>query len=273
MRHLILTFLLTFLLAISTATHAADLPPIRHNLSLHPKQTTLPNPLLQDNASTHETSRSSKAAFFMSLVVPGLGQLYTGSPNLAAVFIGVEAFTWINWARWRSKGNDLKADFRVFADQNWNETRYLEWQAYNRSHGSPYNETETLPCKHDGPNCEKVDTQQYYEMIGKYDQFVFGWSDVTADFDVTLTDASKLTTLSNLREDYENQRNDSNKNLKRASVVIGFAVINRVISAIHASTHARSLDQDQTPRRFWVHLSPIDAEGRTAPSFAINTRF
>ena len=79
---------------------------------------------LQDEEPLQSDRKSPKLAFAMSLVVPGLGELYAGEPKRAAVFLGIEALTWFNYLRWRSKGNDLKAEFRAFADQNWDETRY-----------------------------------------------------------------------------------------------------------------------------------------------------
>ena len=217
--------------------------------------------LLQQTGQHAVTSeKSPKLAFIMSLVLPGLGEFYTGYAKRGVIFLGVEALTWINYARWKRKGNDLKAEFRRFADQYWNEPRYRNWQEYNAANGRPYNETETLPCKHDTGDCEKVDTQQYYEMIGKYDQFVFGWDDVTnVGFETINNEVS-----STLREDYENQRNESNKNLKRASFIIGIAVANRVVSAVHASTRASRLN---------LNLSPFNRFGQPEPTLLLSKRF
>ena len=252
-----------------------------------PNRTTSPRRLFPTNAETEwaagrflqedalasdSPSKSSKLAFLLSLAVPGLGEFYAGAKKRGAAFMAVEAFTWISYARWRSKGNDLKAEFRRFADQNWDETRYRQWQEYNRAHGSPYHETETLPCKEedlDIAGCERVDTQQYYEMIGKYDQFVFGWSDVRdASFEVPNSQVQ-----SGVREGYEDQRNESNKLLKRGSVVLGLAVLSRITSAIHASACTRSLNAEASPGRLSVGFSPMDARGRPAPAVALNARF
>jgi hypothetical protein len=225
---------------------------------------------LQESADSGP--KSSKVAFLMSLVVPGLGEFYTGATKRAIAFVAVEALTWINYTRWRSKGNDLKAKFRAFADQHWNESRYRDWQVYNAAHGRPYNETETLPCKHTDPNaanCPKVDTQQYYEMIGKYDQFVYGWSDIR---DVSFSIINDQVT-SSIRLDYENQRNESNKFLKRASVILGLAVVNRIASAIHVSVHARSLNPEKASKRIWIEVTPLDSDGRPAAVAALNIRF
>ena len=216
--------------------------------------------------------KSPHVASLMSLAVPGLGEIYTGATKRAIAFMTVEALTWINYARWRSKGNDLKADFRRYADQYWDEARYREWQEYNRSQGSPFKENETLPCKDSDPNaegCVKVDTQQYYEMIGKYDQFVFGWDD-TRDEDFSTFNPN---VRSSEREGYEDQRNESNKHLKRASIIIGLAVLNRVVSAFDASVHARSLREVGSPRRFEVSFAALDGVGRPAPSMTVKTQF
>ena len=240
--------------------HAVDLAsdsPLRHLGSEGPTFQ-----LSADNPAPPE--RSPRLAFLMSLVVPGLGQLYAGgATKWAAGFLAVESFTWISHARWRSKGNDLKADFRRYADQHWDELRYREWQVYNLGQGSPFHETETLPCKDTDPDaasCEKVDTQQYYEMIGKYPQFVFGWDDVSAGFS---TDLAVMRDLSSRRQDYESQRNESNKHLKRASVVLGLAVVNRVVSAIHASVHSQRRNASSQAPHLWLGLVPFSESGRT----------
>jgi len=177
--------------------------------------------------------------------------------------MGAEALTWLAYTQWRAKGKDLKADFRAFADAHWVEADYRAWQAYNASLGWPYTETETLPTL-------EHDAQQRYEMIGKYAQFVFGWDDVDAGYS---TDLAVMRTLSPRRLDYEAQRNESNKHLKRASVVVGLAVLNRIASAIHASWHARSLEQNGVPRRIWVDLNTLDPRGRPAPGALVGLRF
>lgn len=215
--------------------HAADRVDDVHSIA---------NLWLLDDDPLPSGGKSSRLAFTMSLLVPGLGELYAGEPKRAAVFLGIEALTWFNYLRWRNKGNDLKAEFRAFADRNWDESRYREWQEYNRARGSPYIETETLPCKRALDGCHRVDTQQYYEMIGKYNQFVFGWRDVgDVGFQTGNGDVD-----SNQRIDYENQRNESNKLLKRASVIIGLTVVNRIASSIHAALRVRSAQLSISPR-------------------------
>ncbi len=199
--------------------------------------------------------KSPKTAFFLSLLVPGLGELYSGAKWRAAGFMATETLTWTAYFSWRGKGNDLKADFRIFADQHWNPSRYEAWRVYNSGQPKPYYETEHLPTKTD-------DIQQYYELIGKYDQFVFGWSDVAVPFTSNVPSVN-----SPLRENYETQRNESNKYLKRASVITGLAVLNRIVSAIHASAYVRTHQQSSIESPVWIDITPIDGYGRTQVEF------
>lgn len=211
--------------------------------------------------SASAQNKSPKKAFFLSLLVPGLGELYSGAKWRATGFMASEGLTWLAYFSWRSKGNDLKADFRVFADQHWDESRYFAWQSYNQAQAESqqYYETEHLPAK-------ATDTQQYYELIGKYAQFIYGWDDVTSSFTTT-----NMSIRSDLQQDYEGQRNESNKHLKRASTIAGVAVLNRIASAIHASAFVTSRQSSSRASSVWLDLTPIDWRGRSA--IELKTRF
>lgn len=214
--------------------------------------------LLSGSVSAQE--KSPKTAFFLSLLVPGLGELYSGAKWRAAGFMASEGLTWLAYFSWRGKGNDLKAEFRTYADQHWSESRYRAWQAYNQSQpqSQQYYETETLPDK-------SGDTQQYYELIGKYPQFIYGWDDVTTPFTSNNQDIRSPRQL-----DYETQRNESNKYLKRASVITGMAVLNRIASAIHASAYVRTHNASSDPS-VWLSFTPLDWQGRS--SIELNRSF
>lgn len=184
--------------------------------------------------------------------------------------MATEAVTWIQFARWRGKGNDLKEEFRAYADQFWDEPRYQEWREYNQSVGEPFQENESLPCE-DGdpdPSCTKHDTQQRYELIGKYDQFVFGWDD-TQGVPISTFNPEVSSTM---RTSYEGQRNESNKYLKRASVISGLAVVTRIASAIHASAVVRMRNQSEVSK-VRIRVESVDEYGRMSPSARVEVQF
>lgn len=209
-------------------------------------------------------TRSSKLAFLMSLVVPGLGEFYYGARKRAIVFLAVEAGSWTTYSSWLHKGRSIERDFRSYADVHWSEKKYQDWKRWDDT-TSPlfYIQTENLPSK-------AADTQQYYELIGKYDQFVFGWDDgkdaqgrlVGTDYSVH---PSKVTSANRLG--YEGERNRSNRYLKRATGILGLVVVNHLVSAVDASIHARGRNA-----RLWVGADVIGAS-EPVPAVRVNLDF
>lgn len=200
--------------------------------------------------------KSPRRAFLLSALLPGAGELYAGSRIKGAVFMGIEAVAVGLWYAWNSEGNDLEDEFREMADAHWDPEKYLYWRELSSS--IRYNSfTHALPCSTEvsGGNlgaCGSSEKQQYYELLGKYDQFVAGWDDLkfadtgnpvqnVADFD------SVETVHSERRLEYEDQRDESNTYLKRASQVTGLILVNHVLSAVDAArtAHAREAGVDE----------------------------
>jgi len=207
--------------------------------------------------------KSTRKAFFLSLILPGLGETYVGSKRGIA-FLGIEALAWWMYTTNTNEGNDKEDEFRAFADKHWHYYdevasngdplghNYWKWLEYK------YIKDDTI-----GPeDYDKIqeeleknadisvhhytgrDDQQDYEMVGKYPQFVYGWEDIVANtlllqdddgnfngnFDISISDIN-----SDLRDEYENMRDDSNKKLKAGQTGIHLMIINRVVSAIDAA--------------------------------------
>ena len=208
-----------------------------------------------------EAGRSSKLAFLMSLIVPGLGEFYYGAEKRGAVFLAVEAGTWVAYASWYNRGCSIERDFRRFADLHWSEEGYRRWD--QNTPESFYMRTERLPSKQE-------DIQQYYELIGKYDQFVFGWDDgrdpqgrpAGTDYSIHPRNVTSPNRLA-----YEIDRDRSNRYFKRSSRILGVVVVNHLVSAIDASVHARG-----RKARLWVDADVIEAPD-PAPALRIKVRF
>ena len=209
--------------------------------------------------------KSPGKALFLSALLPGAGEYYAGNRKRAAIFLGLEALGWALWSKWDGKGNDIIDEFRATAREHWEPKDYLNWRLSSRSRFSSL--THALPCSLyvvtegiDGlANCPESEQQQYYELIGKYDQFVSGWSDLT-DASGSLVQPSVVDSVEHFnsaqRLKYEGRRNESNKFLERASTVSGLILVNHVLSAIDALRVARDA-----------------AEGKTAAAIDGRTRF
>ena len=173
--------------------------------------------------------KSVKRAFVYSLIVPGAGELYANSKIKAVLFFGLDATLWTLYFNYHKKGKNKENEYKGFANQHWKEDDYREWliDSLGITSGSDqdsfWNKKETrydwlshhLPDKKD---------QQYYEMIGKYDQFMFGWD----DFPVPDTNQA-------LRNAYLNMRRDSNNLLNKAKYSVMFSLANHILSAFDAA--------------------------------------
>lgn len=197
-------------------------------------------------------AKSPRRAFLLSAVLPGAGEFYAGAPKRAIGFFGVEALALGAYFTWKGKGDDIEQEFRNVANANWDPVAYLEWRTSTRA--SRYSSiTHALPCssfvagggevKSTLKGCGDRQTQQYYELLGKYNQFIAGWDDVVrtdSNSPVQPTDIDSVESFSSQKRfKYEDRRNDSNVYLKRASNVLGLILVNHALSAIDAARAAR----------------------------------
>lgn len=193
--------------------------------------------------------KSPGKAFLLSALIPGLGEWYAGGKTRSAVFLGVEAVLLGLYLNWQGKGKDIEKEFRATAREEWSPGDYLTWRNSTIARNSSI--THAMPCSLEVEvagleglsDCNAKDKQQYYELIGKYDQFVSGWSDVKEISTGNLVQPTQVDSAENyksqLRFTYEDRRNDSNKFLKRASSLAGVILINHAFSAIDAARLAR----------------------------------
>jgi hypothetical protein len=209
--------------------------------------------------------KSARKAFFLSLLIPGLGETYVGSKRGIA-FLGIEAIAWWMYFTNTNKGYDIEDNFRAFADKYWHyndevdsdgnplDFNYWKWVDYKyiKDNSIGPNDFEKIEVELEknadisvhqltGSNGQLDRNQQYYEMIGKYPQFIYGWEDID-DLNQTIRkqdgtinyDESIKNIQSDLRDHYEDMRYDSNQKLKAGQHGIHIMIINRVLSAIDA---------------------------------------
>lgn len=189
--------------------------------------------------------KSVGKALLFSATLPGTGQLYAGSYLKAAGFVAIEAAGWYLYSKYNADGNKIEDEFELYADTYWSEDKYWDWIAHHS--GISRNDMTALRrWEHDSfsHGLHEQKDQQYYEMIGKYDQFNYGWAD---------TDASLIAKEipywrdypSARRLHYEIRRDASNKAFKNATTSVSIAILNHIVSALDAawsvSRHNRSI--------------------------------
>ncbi len=237
------------------------------NLEVQPEETPGVN---RDVYSTK--SKSTKKAFLLSLVLPGAGEFYGESKLKAAAFLGLEALFWYGYFHYDGKGDDKKVEYRTYADANWDANSYRDYllseyfaegffyalngdtldfsnyysdtaryQAVRANEDIIYNMEESLSVSvRDTINdlgfthhSVKISDQQYYENIGKYDQFVYGWG------------GDEFNLLPLIRSVYLGMRKDANDLYDKAKWAVIASMGNHILSAIDAALTVKSYNRKQ----------------------------
>jgi len=183
--------------------------------------------------------KSPKKAFLYSLIIPGWGQKYAGSKIFKPiVFLAADIGLWSFYFKYHGDGNKKTDESQDFANTYWREgtnttdSTYRYWlQVHDKNEDSL---THQLP---------DSKTQQYYEMIGKYDQFRSGWVDYWGD---TLKYDSAGKYVSPLRDKYNGIRGEANDLLNKAKTFIVISMVNHLLSAIDAAVAANRHNRNQS---------------------------
>ncbi len=209
-----------------------------------------------------ESPYSKKSPFLaglFSLIVPGTGELYAGSYWLAGLFAALEGAGWYFNVSENQRGDDETAVFEAYADQHWSVVRYARWLNEN-ARNFPGGENavhididETTPGLADWQrvNWEQMHAtemvvpqfshrlppygdQQYYELIGKYNQYSYGWDDKTTG-DYWNPSGNFLY--------YAGIRGEANDHYNLADTFLNLIILNHVLSAIDAAWAAARFNQ------------------------------
>lgn len=197
-----------------------------------------------------------------SFAIPGLGQYLNKSPWWkTALFAGVEVAGIAGYIVWTNKADDITREFENWADAHWDMKRWVNDSAILLSdiqaNGYPnvndvridgshhitiiingkYESSEILL---ENLNIEYVELRDwdFYEGIGKYDQFVAGWDDARSNWKIvqkSIKDGDdELIVMTPNKQHYLNLRNDSNILYKNAKFAASALLFNHIFSALDA---------------------------------------
>jgi hypothetical protein len=129
-----------------------------------------------------------------SLILPGAGEASMGYTR-GYFMMAADIFAWTQVAKYHSDGGDLKDEYIIFADAHYTDERLVEGYdpgstdveragegaIYFPNYGPIFN-VEGLGNPEYGLPLyvsKEDDFREYYENLGKWDQFIFGWDDYT----------------------------------------------------------------------------------------------
>jgi len=234
----------------------------------------------------------------MSLIVPGLGQLYNKEPIWKpGLFIGTEIITLSSILYSNKKADQIRLDYQEFADNNWS---IENWWSFTQSgpevienNGLYFTDNKlkamrsyigthhlTIHLKGDLVNIfnteflssdslsliagylgsedvSMVKDRHYYENIGKYDQFVGGWSDVSTDWyweEKDVGDSIEIVIKTPNKQNYLDERFKANQWLSFAKFSISAMMFNHVVSGLEAVWANRNKDLENIKEEKKVDL-------------------
>lgn len=270
--------------AVSTDTQDVEIRELSGVLryDLIPMQPSAPpRPGDRSDEGMVRNKKSPLRAALYSAIVPGAGQYYSESYLTAAAFAAAEIGLWIVYGMYNSKGEQQTAEFESYADRHWSVVRYAEWI---ERYGSTLNPNATIlrgTVISQNPNLapwDRVDwaklnrneeaigqktgtgfthrlprrpEQQYYEVIGKYEQYTSGWSDSNVGVHDYLTNVSPQFRF------YRDMRGRANDLFMVAGTAAGILVANHLFSALHAAWSAHTFNAEMSLE---VKLRPIERQ-------------
>ncbi len=293
-------FIITLILIICSAAIAQELE----------------NDIIQINYE----KKSPAKAMMLSSLFPGAGQFYANRRSITTyifpiIEIGLIAGYFINY----NDGLDKETDYQDFADIHYN--RDQQFFAQNDLIEDPMNNSNFYADHFRLDGIEKLDddswyiwennTQHFYEDIGKYNKYIFGWDDW---FDIYATDeagntvspewlweettegknmwigndatnpnseyydsnySDPYTIYSGFRADYIQMRRDAEDSYDKAEYFSFGLVANHILAAIDAVRLTRIHNREylSNTSKVEINFAPIFVNNSFSPALIITKRF
>ena len=224
---------------------------------------------VQDSINIVAKKRKPIVAAGLSLLLPGAGQVYNKDYWKTAIFVAVEAAAIYTAIAYNHKGDDQTKYYQDFANspEGWSVDKYAHWSVDNAGRINPgieendpvldifdtngdvvwhkLNSLEVAIGRWYSHQLAPFGDQQYYEMIGKYQQFNPGWSDYRDEdyphdgyYGYTYPDPVTPTF-----KWYAEQRGKANDYYNVASTAVIILIANHVLSAVEGALAANSYNK------------------------------
>ena len=208
-----------------------------------------------------KSKTSSLKPMITSLVIPGFGQFLNQSPWWkTAIFVGVEVVGIAGYVTWTNKADDITKEYENWADDHWDMESWVNGSAILlsdiQSNGYPDVNDVRIDGSHhitiivngkyesshillDNSNIDYTELRDwdFYEGIGKYDQFSAGWDDAN-DWEIVYKNIKdgedELIVMTPNKQHYLDLRNDSNILYKNAKFAASVLLFNHIFSALDA---------------------------------------
>lgn len=183
----------------------------------------------------------------LSALLPGAGEYYAKSYIKAAIFLGVEVLAWASHIYFQNKGNKQNDSFEAFANQYWSVRKYAQWlvnEQFNGAININPNEPDLNILRNEIMACESLNfshtmpeyySQQYYELIGKYQNFQAGWTNLAHEPTRLPGPFYYETYKDDVFNYYAGERQKANDYFNYAKTGITVVIVNHILSIADAA--------------------------------------
>ncbi len=271
---------------ILTTESALNTVPQR-NLLLNPAAPEKDFSSFDINYQQQKKKKSIGLGILLSALVPGAGEFYGENYLKAGIFFAVELLAWGTYFYFDGKGNNKTEEFEKFANENWDVRRYARWlndefqqsidwqqQDLQELRNQIIASERTLNFSHTLP---EYYSQQYYELIGKYQTYMGGWADAESGFgNWQVTRQNYETYHTEMFKSYAIERQKANDFYDYAKIGPITAIVNHILSAADAAWVISTFNQKlkvQTGFRMQNRVSPYTYEIKQIPTFNLSVNF
>jgi hypothetical protein len=253
---------LLFLGAATPSTAADDAGKLTGSLSADLASVTVQDPgTPKASVMVAPAKKNPFIAGVASLAIPGSGEVYAGEYAKAAVFFVAEVAGITAGILYNNKGDKRTTEFQNYADNHWSAVKYAEYlntwagtyRADKKNAQIAIDPNTSLPpwqrvdfnainAYEEGPWDEgfshklpKYGEQQYFELIGKYNQFKSGWDTYLHDANgLPLKDSGYNNDVPQQLLDYAANRGTANDFYSASRLAFSLVVVNHLLSAVDA---------------------------------------
>ena len=187
----------------------------------------------------------------LSLLMPGLGEVSMGYKRGYAM-MALDIASWFAAKSAHDRGGEIRDEYYAYADSNWALARLAGAFGAGKPGTFYYGVTQYTDLSL--WVSEEDDRREYYENLGKWDQFVFGWNDFQDPrnwVDASASDLRDVRVSAN-RETYRGMRIDSNDRFRRRDLLIKINMGTRLLSMLQVAWLKGVFGGDEGPELMTV---------------------
>jgi hypothetical protein len=183
--------------------------------------------------------KNPKAAAFLSVLVPGVGELYAGGGKSGRFFLFTEATFWVGWAAFKQVSNTRRSTFQSYA------AAHSGVQAEGKPN-SFFDQMNRFTSIYDRNTSAELRNGSDADLIPETAENIWEWD----------SDASRLA--------FQELRSRETSARQKSLMFVGALVFNRFASAINAASIARTTQPAAPAVSMEVGMDPVEDRAMAA---------